>query len=149
MVHLPHMTSMYINFELQGKTFSAVQKLRLSDWCMVQCNFCDMRLPPTEGPTLRDDSDLIQFPYVSKIRMQLDDIKIYIGSKSIDANIQIENNREKRNKKIENLNSLECTNLSTKMCFTMPNFEHSSWTSSFISRSKSGSVCAWQIDSTY
>lgn len=34
-----------------------------------------MRLPPTEGPTLRDDSDLIQFPYISKIRMQLDDIK--------------------------------------------------------------------------
>lgn len=58
-----------------------------------------MRLPPTEGPTLRDDSDLIQFPYISKIRMQLDDIKIYIGSKSIDANIQIENNREKKGTK--------------------------------------------------
>jgi len=35
------------------------------------------------------------------------------------------------------------TYLSTKICFTAPNLEHSSWTSSLISKSKSGSV--WKI----
>jgi hypothetical protein len=33
------------------------------------------------------------------------------------------------------------TYLSTKMCFKLPDLEHSSWTSSLISKSKSGSVC--------
>ena len=37
------------------------------------------------------------------------------------------------------------THLSTEICFKGPNFEHSSWTSSLMSRSKSGSVCRRKI----